>query len=103
MPIAVCTCRCGSTEQAARRFLNKAGYPDWLTIPIAEGKEASLGLLYQIPRYPEIEMLSDYLKGASKWIVIIGWNENGCRWSDIAHNPTKSGIEAGLIVDTFAN
>ena len=103
MPIVVCTCRCGSTEQAARQFLSKAGYQDWLTIPIAQGKEPSLALLYQIPRYPEIEMLESYLKGASKWIVIIGWNDKGCRWSDIAHNPAKSGIEAGLIVDTFAN
>lgn len=102
MPIAVVTCNCGSTEQRARKFLERYGYRDWLTIPIVKGKEKSRNKLWTMPRYPEVEMLDNYLEKASKWVVIIGWNENGCRWADIAHNANKSEVEARFIVETFA-
>lgn len=102
MAIAVITCNCGSTTERARRFLERAGYADWLSIPILKGKEQSKKALVSIPRYPEVEMLDNYLQNASKWVVIIGWNENGCRWADIAHNANKSEVEARLIVKIFA-
>lgn len=102
MPIAVCTCQCGSVESLARNMLQSAGYQDWLTIPIEKGKEKSKRLLERIPQYPEVEMLDNFLRDASKWVVIIGWNENACRWSDIAHNAPRSGIEAEYIIKTFA-
>ena len=102
MPIAVITCNCGSTEQLARRFLERAGYRDWLTIPVVKGKEKSRSIAKSLAGYPEAEMLDNYLQNSSKWVVIIGWNENGCRWADIVHNPTKSEIDGQLIVETFA-
>ena len=102
MPIKCCGCLCGSTERLIRNFLQQAGYKDWLSIPIATGKEKSKSMLGTIPRYPEVEMLEHFLSNASKWAVIIGWNENGCRWSDIAHNAAVSKIDAQLIVDTFS-
>ena len=102
MPISVVTCKCGSTEQLARRFLNRAGYIHWADIPIVKGKEESLRLIGGLPHYPELDMLTNYIKSASKWVVIIGWNENGCRWADLVHSPTKSDVEGQVIVDTFA-
>lgn len=99
--IAVCTCRCGSTESMARNFLKSVGYPDWLSIPVHEGKEKSLSLVNQLPPTPEKEMLQHFLKNASKWVVIIGYNDTACRWSDIAHNGPKSRIEAEFVVSTF--
>lgn len=103
MPIKVCTCRCGSTDQLARQTLKRYGYPDWLSIPIPQGKEASRRLLEQIPRYPEIEMLDNYLQSASKWVVIIGYGDGACRWTDIAHNGQNSRIEAEFIISTFSD
>lgn len=100
--IAVCTCKCGGVEQLARRFLERNGYRDWLGISIASGKEKSRSLAQSLVRYPEGQMLDNYLKTASKWVVIIGWNENGCRWTDIVHSPTKSDIEGQVILETFA-
>ena len=100
--IAVVTCNCGSTEQLARRFLERVGYKDWLTIPVVKGKEKSRALIASLPRYDEVSMLDNYIKNASKWVVIIGWNENGCRWSDLTYSPTKSEVEAKLVVETFA-
>lgn len=100
--IAACTCLCGSSDQLARQTLKKYGYEGWLSIPVPQGKEKSLRMLERIPRTPEVEMLENYIKNASKWVVIIGWNENGCRWTDVAHRNAKAQVEAQLIVEAFA-
>lgn len=102
MALAVVTCRCGSTESLARNFLRSVGYPDWMNIPIHQGKESSLAILNQLPPAPEKEMLQSLLKNASKWVVIIGYNESGMKWSDISHNGPKSRIEAEFVVKNFA-
>lgn len=103
MPIKVCSCQCGSTDSLIRGFLQSTGYKDWLTIPIAKGREASLAVLNGVPRSAESEALREYLRRASKWAVIVGWGGGVCRWSDIAHSATKSRIEASLVIETFAN
>lgn len=100
--IRVVACACGSSTSLVRNFLHSAGYPDWLNIPIVQGKEKSLSVVNQLPPTPEKEMLQSFLKGASKWAVIIGHNENSCKWSDIAHNGAKSRIEAEFVVKTYS-
>lgn len=100
--ITVVTCRCGSTEQLARRFLNEAGCPNPLEVPLYEGKEASLSFANSLLQYPEAGMLANYVKNSSKWVIIVGWNEKGFRWADIVHSPTASRVEGQLIVETFA-
>lgn len=101
MSLLVVTCRCGSVESLARGLLHSAGYSGWLDIPICQGKEKTLNALYNIPQFPEVDMLRNYLENMSKYVVILGWNENGCRWTDIVHNSSKSRIEGELIVQTF--
>ena len=100
--IVVVTCLCGSVESLARNTLNRCGYKDWATIKINKGKEKSRQVLSALPQFPEIEMLDNYIKNASKWVVIIGYDENNCRWTDVAHNGDKSKIEAEFVVSTFA-
>ena len=100
--IAVCTCMCGSVESLARDFLKSAGYQDWLSIPIHKGKEKSISLLNQLPPVPEKEMLKNFLDNASKWVVIIGYDDQNMKWSDIVHNSAKSRIEAEFIVKNFS-
>lgn len=95
-------CQCGSTESLIRNFLRSAGYEDWISIPVVKGKEKSLAVLSQLPQCPEREMLMSFLKDASKWAVIIGYDDTGLKWSDIAHNGPKSRIEAEFIVKRFA-
>lgn len=101
MAICVITCRCGSTESLARNFLHSVGYPEWMDIPVHQGKENSLAILNQLPYTPEKEMLQAFLKNASKWVVIIGYDQDSMKWSDIAHNGQKSRIEAEFIVDAY--
>ena len=99
--IACCGCMCGSTDNLVRNFLHRAGYDGWFDIQIYKGREKSLILLDKLPQYPEIDMLRNFLKDASKWAVIIGWDEEACRWADIAHGGQKAAIDAGFLVDQF--
>lgn len=101
MAIAVIACMCGSSESMARNFLKSVGYPDWLNIHIHKGKEKSKSILNQFPPVPEKEMLANFLKNASKWVVIVGYDQNSMKWSDIAHNAPKSRIEAEALVHHF--
>lgn len=100
--IAVVACQCGSSESLARNFLKSVGYPGWMDIPIIRGKEKSLSALNQLPPAPEKEMLKNFLSDASKWVVIIGYNQENMKWSDIAHNGPKSAIEAEFVVKNYS-
>ena len=99
--ITVVACLCGSSDSKARNFLKSVGDQDWLSIPVHKGKEKSRSVLNQLPPTLEKEMLDNFLKTASKWVVIIGHNETEMKWSDIAHNAPKSRIEAEFVVKNF--
>lgn len=102
MTILACGCQCGSTESIIRNFLKATNYKDWMGIPIAKGKEKSLAMLNQLPPSDGKEMLKSFLKNASKWAIIVGYDEENCKWSDIAHNGPKSRIEAEFVVKMFS-
>lgn len=101
MSLTVVACMCGSSESMARSFLKSVNYPGWMTIPIHRGKEKSRSLLNQLPPTPEKEMLDNFLRNASKWVVIIGYDRDSMKWSDISHNAPKSRIEAEFVVSKF--
>ena len=100
--IEVISCQCGSSDQLIRNFLKRVGYQNWISIPIVKGKDKSLSALNHLPPVPEKEMLQNFLKGASKWAVIIGYDQQAMKWSDIAHNSPKSQIEAEFVVKNFS-
>ena len=100
--IAVATCLCGGSESLVRNFLRSAGYDDWLNIPIEKGREKSLSMTNLLPPSDEKEMLKNFLREASKWAVIVGYDDIAVKWSDIAHNGPKSRIEAEALVQHFA-
>jgi hypothetical protein len=77
------------------------GYPEWMNIPVHQGKENSLAVLNQLPPTPEKEMLQSFLRDASKWVVIIGYDQESMKWSDIAHSGPRSRIEAEFVVKNF--
>lgn len=100
--IGVISCACGSSESLARNFLKSAGYSDWLSVPVRQGKEKSLSFLNQLPPVPEKEMLANFLRNASKWVVIVGYDDCSAKWSDISHNAPKSTIEAEFVVKNYS-
>ena len=101
--ITVVACHCGSSDSLVRNFLKSVNYQNWLNVPIEKGKERSLSVINQLPPAPEKEMLKNLLSNASKWAVIIGYNDTEVKWSDIAHNGPKSRIEAEAVVRRFEN
>lgn len=101
MSLAIVACQCGSSDSLVRNFLHSVGYPDWNSIPIARGKEKSLAVVNQLPPAPEKEMLQHFLKDASKWAIIIGYDQESMKWSDIAHSGPRSRIEAEFVVKNF--
>lgn len=101
--IKIISCQCGSSNSLVRSFLKSIGYSEWLSIPIVKGKEKSLSVLNSLPPAPEKDMLKSFLSGASKWAVIIGYDETRMKWSDIAHNGQKSRIEAEFVVKNFSD
>lgn len=96
--IAVVACHCGSSDSLVRNFLKRIGYSNWLSTPVEKGREKSLAVINQLPPAPEKEMLKNLLKNASKWTIIIGYDETSMKWSDISHNGPKSRIEAEALV-----
>ena len=101
MSLAIVACQCGSSDSLVRNFLHSVGYPDWNSIPMARGKEKSLAVVSQLPPAPEKEMLQHFLKDASKWAIIIGYDQESMKWSDIAHSGPRSRIEAEFVVKNF--
>lgn len=104
MSLIVLTCHCGSTRQMAYQFLAKHGVENPVAVPVHEGKEASRKALTYLPQTDTNQMLDTYLQGASKWVVIVGydWDTNSLKWEDIAHNMPASGVRAEFVVKNYA-
>ena len=99
--IKVVACYCGSSDSLVRNFLKSINYEHWLDIPVERGKEKSLAVVNQLPPAPEKDMLKSLLSSASKWAIIIGYDDKTVKWSDIAHNGQKSKIEAEFVVKNY--
>ena len=99
--IKVIACYCGSSDSLVRNFLKSINYEHWLDIPVERGKDKSLSVVNQLPPTPEKDMLKSFLSNASKWAVIIGYDGETMKWSDIAHNGPKSKIEAEFVVKNY--
>lgn len=96
-------CQCGSSDSLVRTRLERYHYKDFLTIPIVKGKDKSLSVLNTIPQFEEIQLLRNHLKDASKWAVVIGYNDDMCRWVDLAYGKAiKNNVDLQLLLEHFA-
>lgn len=104
--ILVLTCTCGGAERLARKFLKRAGYPNWMNIPIYKGKDKSKAVLSAIPQEyllnPKTCSLISHIDNNSKYVVIFGYGDSLVRWTDVASGGVKEQIDADIIVDKFA-
>lgn len=101
--IACVACTCGSVDKLIRSKLEFFGYRDFLTIPIARGKDKSKSVLNTLPQSDGIDMLRSHLDKCSKFAVIIGYDGNACRWVDIANGKAvQNNIELEALLDRFA-
>lgn len=101
--IKVVACQCGSSDSLVRTRLERYQYKDFLNIPIVKGREKSLAVLNTIPQFEEIQLLRNHLKDASKWAVVIGYDDRMCRWVDLAYGKAiKNNVDLQLLLEHFA-
>lgn len=102
MPLACIACTCGFSDKLIRTRLEAAHAPNFLTTPITKGKEKSKSLLNTLPQYPQIDMLRNHLDNCSKYAVVIGYDNEQCRWVDLATGKAvQNNIDLEFIVRDF--
>ena len=101
--ITCVACTCGSIDKLVRKKLEFFGYRDFLTIPITRGKDKAKSVLNTLPQHPAIDMLRSHLSSASRFAVIIGWDDEDCRWVDIANGKAvMNNVELEFLLERFA-
>ena len=101
--IACVACQCGSSDSLIRTKLERYGYADFLRVPIVKGKEKSLSKLNTLPQFEELQLLRNHIKNASKFAVVIGYDDNRCKWVDLANGKAIiNNVDLELIISHFA-
>lgn len=101
--IACVACTCGSVDKLIRKKLGFFNYKDFLTIPITRGKDKSKKFLDTIPQHPGVDMLRAHLSKSSRFAVIIGYDNDDCRWVDIANGKAvQNNVELEFLLQRFA-
>lgn len=101
--IACVACQCGSSDSLIRTRLERYGYADFLRVPIVKGKEKSLSKLNTLPQCEEIQMLRNHIQNASKFAVVIGYDNSKCKWTDLANGKAIiNNVDLELIIKHFA-
>lgn len=96
-------CHCGSSDNLVRGKLRKFHHPQTLTLPIIKGKEQSLKVLDTVPQFPETMELREHIRNASKWAVLIGYDDERLRWVDLANGQyVQNDVDAELLLKHFA-
>lgn len=101
--LKVVTCQCGSADSLVRTRLGVYRYKDALTIPIVKGKSRAKSELNSIPQFEQIKTLREYIENVSKFAVVIGYDNEMCRWVDLANGKAVyNNIELENILGRFA-
>lgn len=96
-------CQCGSSDKLIRKRLEKYEYKDFLTIDIPKGKSKSFSKLNSVPQHPEINMLREHIKASTKYAVVVGVDDEKCRWVDLAvGNAVFNDSDLKMIIKHFA-
>lgn len=95
-------CNCTGSENMARTFLRNNGVKDYMSIPVIQGREEGMHYLEQLPRVKEREMLEDFLRRSTSYVVVVGLNDTMFKWSEISKGGAASEVEGELIVQRFA-
>lgn len=101
--ITCVACQCGSSDGLIRSRLSKYQYSGALTVDIVKGKEKSFSKLNTLPQFPDIEMLRNYIRNCTKYAVVIGYDDDMCRWVDLASGKAAlNDVELKNILSHFA-
>lgn len=102
MPLACVSCTCGFADSLIRTRLNTYGYKNAFSIPIVKGKEKTKSFLNTLPQHEDLSMLRNFLKNASKYAVVIGYNDEGMRWVDLSTGKAiYNNVDLEMIISHF--
>lgn len=104
--LAILACQCATSELKARRVLRNVGIKNYLGVRCYLGK-ISIGIgLENMPEAvrnsTEWRALKDLINSKSSYSVIVGWDQNQMKWSDIYDGRIESVVPAEKIIEYFA-
>lgn len=102
MALLCVACTCGFSDRLIRTRLEHYGYRDFLTVPIIKGKEKSKSALNSIPQTEGVAMARNHLDNCSKYAIVLGYNNESCRWVDLANGKAvQNNIDLEFILRDF--
>lgn len=104
--LAIFACQCATSELKARRVLRDAGIKNYLGVRCYLGKK-SIGIgLENMPDAvkgtTDYRALKDLIETKSGYSVIVGWDTEKMRWSDIYDGKIESVVPGEQIAEYFA-
>lgn len=104
--IAVVTCTCGGAEGLARTALKNGGVKNWLSYPIAQGKQQTKYVLDTMRnKFGDVaafQALEAYIQKSGRYVVIIANDGKKFAWTDISRGTLKERLDAEILVSEFA-
>lgn len=102
MGIMCLACTCGFSDKLLRGKLEEKGYRDFLTVPIHKGKDKSKSALNTIPQTDGVQMVRNHLDGCSKYAIVVGYDNEHCRWVDMANGKAfQNSVDLEFILRDF--
>lgn len=101
MSLVAVTCTCGSVENLVRKHLRLNDCDYFMEVPITKGKDKALSALNTLPQHEKLDELRQYIANASKFAVVVGYNDRACGWADIASGSPKQALDVGVVIKHF--
>lgn len=103
--IAVVACNCGNALPKVYKFLQQY-IENWMDVPIYQGRTRTSRFLGKFAGYPVGEKspyeLQKFIAKSSRYIAVIGWDDDNFQWADIAHGQITDQADAELVIEQFA-
>lgn len=104
--LAILVCQCASSELKARRVLKDAGIKNYLGVRCYLGKtNINIGLDNMpdnIKNTSEWRALKEMINTKSSYSVIVGWDSDKMRWSNIYTGKIEDVVPGEQIAEYFA-
>lgn len=104
--LAIFACQCATSELKARRVLKNANIKNYLGVRCYTGKTAITIALENMPeavkKTTDWRAVKELINTKSGYSVIVGWDEEKMRWSDIYDERIESVVPGEKIAQYFA-
>lgn len=98
-------CRCAGATQRARKLFKNANVPNWLDVPIYEGKEQANQFFSNLP--PTLtntlgaQTLKQHIADSGSYNTIVGFTQDNLIWSSIHNATTQEHLDAQMIAEAY--